>query len=237
MLLLIAQPTWSYPPMNAPELPLIANPASTDREDEQATLVTCAFFFVLAWAIYQALKAWPEKHRRAQLLAAYGRRRSWKKADVPRLQALGVNKSAQRRMVRLAGRSRPVVPKARSLIEEIEDKLKDIRLLIDPHAPSIRRRRALRNWPCWPQYVEALYRGEYAQIKKRGVKGPSEEAEPSVGSALGMSPATVRRICGGVRRNRVEGVNTPEMPPMTLAEFDAWFEGEESLLQLVTAMA
>ena len=217
--------------MTAPEQASIVELSATFEEDKQAQLMTGAYFIVLGVAIYHALKEWPEKRRRAQLLAAYRERHSWKKGDLSRLRALDVNKWALRRMERLVGRGRPVVPKARTLLEEIEDKLNDIVLLFDRHTPSIGRRRALRNWPCWPEYVEALYRGEYFKAKESGVKSPSEEAERSVGRALGMSEAAVRKTCGGVRRKRAACPDRPNMPAITLAEFEGWFEADDGFLR------
>jgi hypothetical protein len=67
--------------MTAPEQASIVELFATFEQDEQAQLMTCAFFIILGVAIYHALKVWPEKHRRAQLLAAYRERHSWKKGD------------------------------------------------------------------------------------------------------------------------------------------------------------
>jgi hypothetical protein len=141
---------------------------------------------------------------------------------------LDVNKWALRRMERLVGRGRPVVPKARTLLEEIEDKLNDIVLLFDRHTPSIVRRRALRNWPCWPEYVEALYRGEHFKAKESGVKSPSEEAKRSVGRALGI----VRGSCPQDLWRRPAQTRGPAQTNRT-GQPSPWLSSRDGLRQMM----
>jgi hypothetical protein len=71
----------------------------------------------------------------------------------------------------------------------------------------------------------------YFKAKESGVKSPSEEAERSVGRALGMSEAAVRKTCGGVRGKHAACPDTPNMPAMTLAEFEGWFGADEGFLR------
>ncbi len=161
-------------------------------------------------------------HHRGELLAAYRRRASWKKADVPRLQSLGVNAAARRRVPLLKGRGRPVVTACQPLWPTVAERLAALQPLISTDSSPQERRRALRLWPWWQHHVEALYRGEHELAKTKGVAGPSRYAEEVVGNALSISPATVHNICGAIRRKRREWDGAANFPPMTLREFDHW---------------
>lgn len=186
--------------------------SSIQQETEQARNIGAALFGIIALAIYKSLETWAEKYRRGQLLAAYRRRHAWKKSDIARLEALGVNATARRRMEHLTGRGRPVVNELRPLDEEIIEKLKAVQLLTDPKASPALRRQAFKMWPWWPHYVEALYRGEHAKAKAECIKSPSEEAERSVGRTLGISAATVHSICGEIRRKRKDDPRVRKFP-------------------------
>jgi hypothetical protein len=185
-------------------------------------------FMVLVASFKHSLVSWAEnlerRHHRAQLLAAYRRRRAWKKSDVPHLKSLGANGAAQRRMERLAGRGRPVVRPHQPLDVAIVMKLGAFQSLVDPDVSPDRRRQAVKEWPWWQHYVEALYRGEHALAKARGTKSASIEAEESVGSALGISSATVHRICGEIGRMRKADEGSADFPAMTLVEYETWME-------------
>lgn len=159
-------------------------------------------------------------HHRGELLAAYRRRSSWKKADVPHLQSLGVNATAQRRMSLLTGRGRPVVHPHQPLWSTLTRRFAEIQPLCDPAASPQQRKRALRRWPWWRHYVEALYRGELARAKNRGIARPSIYAEEIVGDAMNISAATVHKICGEIRRLRGEWEGAANFPPMTLDELN-----------------
>jgi hypothetical protein len=184
--------------------------------------------FVVGLVIFASLASWAEnierRHHRAQLLAAYRRRHAWKKSDIPRLKSLDVNSAARRRMERLAGRGRPVVRPHQPLDVAIVEKVAAFRSLVDPDASPNQRRQAIKVWPWWQHYVEALYRGEHALAKGRGTKSASTEAEISVGKALGISSAAVHSICGEIRRMRKDDKGAANFPPMTLAEYESWME-------------
>jgi hypothetical protein len=79
-------------------------------------------------------------------------------------------------------------------------------------------------WPWWEHYVEALYRSEFAHAKNRGVARPSLHGEDTVGNALYISAAKVRKICGTIRRKRQEWEGAANFPPMTLKEFNGWMQ-------------
>jgi len=183
---------------------------------------------LLMLSIAKTLVTWAQnaerRHSRAQLLDAYRRRHAWKKSDIPRLESLGVNVAARRRMERLAGRGRPVVRPHQPLDVAIVTKLNAFRSLVDPEASPDERRQALRLWPWWPHYVEALYRGEYAIAKQRGTKGASVETELAVGKALAISAAAVHSLCGRIRRMRKDDEESANFPAMTLAELETWMQ-------------
>jgi hypothetical protein len=164
-------------------------PASITGETENP--VTDPYIFaavVLAAAYFQkSIVAWLERleqqHYRGQRLAAYRRRRAWKKSDIPHLESLGVNQAARNRMERLEGRGRPVVKPHRPLDDTIVRIFGALQSLFDAAAPPSQRRQAFKLWPWWNHCVEALYRGEYELAKSRGLKSPSAEAEIAVGTA------------------------------------------------------
>lgn len=218
---------------------LALQPASGAPDGDEAfsrnVLFGLAIVIIAAvYVAYESLEAWAEnlecKYHRGQLLAAYRRRRQWKKADIARLRSLGVNPVAQRRMERVTGRGRPVV-NPRKLEEEIVEKLTAFQALTDPHATPAQRKKAIRQWPWWPHYVEALYRGEYALAKERKVKGASVEAEIEVGRALGISAAKVHGICGVIRRKRKQDPESANFLAITLAEYEAWLVSDEGFAQ------
>jgi hypothetical protein len=169
-----------------------------------------------------AIKTAENNYHRAQLLEAYKRRHSWKKSDNRHLMELGVNKSAKRRMKRLAGRGRPVVRPYLPLDQTLVTKFLALQALFDPATTPDRRKQALKVWPWWSHYVEALYRGEHALAKEQGVAGPSDHAEQLVGGALAISAAKVHSICGEIRRMRKEDSESANFPSMTLAEYQGW---------------
>lgn len=174
---------------------------------------------ILAIAICQLMESAERRYNRGQLLAAYRRRREWKKSDLTRLQSLGVNKAAQSRMARLLGTGRPVVKPHLPMGELVVSKFNAFALLVDSSASVEDRKRAFREWPWWPHYVEALYRGEHEIAVSQDLKGPSNEAEIAVGNELGISAASVHQICGEIRRMRKEDEGSANFPSMTLNEY------------------
>ena len=167
------------------------------------------------------------QHHRAELLEAYKRRTSWKKSDIQSLNSLGVSRAALRRMERLSGTGRPVVRPHQPLDVAIVTKvnaLLSLKCLVDPDTSPDKRRRAFKLWPWWRHYVEALYRGEHALAKEKGIRSASTEAEMSVGRALGISSATVHSICGEIRSMRRDDQGSANFQAMTLAEYESWME-------------
>lgn len=155
-------------------------------------------------------------------MAAYKRRADWKKSDICHLNSLGVNKAARRRMQRLEGTGRPVVSPHQDLGSKILEKLQPLQTLFDPDGTSAERKKAFKRCPWWSHYVEALYRGEHALAKERGIADPSGHAERLVGGALGISAAKLHSICGGIRRMRKEWDGSANFPAMTLIEYESW---------------
>jgi hypothetical protein len=192
-------------------------------------LRTPAFAAALFWVIvlaaaFMALLKAELDHHRGELLAAYRRRKKWKKSDVQNLKSLGVNEVALRRTEKLTGTGRPVVPPHQPFGEVAARKFIAFVRLCDEGSTPEQRKQAFKLWPWWPHYVEALYRGEHALAKERGIAGPSEHAEHLVGSELGVSASTVHRICGEIRRKRKEWDGAADFPPMTLGEYRGWME-------------
>lgn len=183
---------------------------------------------------YKAIGRWfddaERKHDRGERLEAYRLRHSWKKSDIRNLLSLGVNLPAHRRMQRLGGTGRPIVKPHRAFAEEITEKLTAFQLLADPGASPAQRRKAVRQLPCWPDFVEALYRGEHELAKTQRIKNASAEIEITVGRALGISASTVHSICGSIRRKRKENPESADCPTMTIAECEHWINGQKNLI-------
>ena len=175
------------------------------------------------WAEEAARNA-QEKHLRAERLAAYRVRHSWKTSDMRPLLTIGVSQSVQRRMAALHGKGRPVVKPHRPLEEVLCDKLTTWCNLLREDATPGERRRSFRAWPWWKHHVEALYRGELNQARANRVKGPHDHAEMAVAEALRMSQGMVRMICGEIRAKRREDLEAANFQPMVLADYEEWME-------------
>lgn len=186
-----------------------------------STMVGMAVLALNEFAVLAAENA-EERHHRAELLAAYRRRHSWKKSDLAHLESLGVNKAAHSRMTRLTGIGRPVVRPHQPLGGAVVAKALALQPLFSPDSTRAERVRALKSWPWWKHHVEALYRGEHDLAKTTGAVGPAEHAEALVGNALGISPAKVHAICGDIRRLRAEWDGAANFPAMSLGEFEEW---------------
>ncbi len=182
------------------------------------------FFLKVEQAVSSAAEHAERQYDRAQLLAAYRRRHRWKASDIRRLNSLRAGAAARKRMERLAGKGRPVVTRHEPLADVIVTKMRAFQALLDPAASPDARRKAFRHWPWWRHHVEALYRGEHALARERGIAGPSDHAERLVGSALGMSSASIHSICGEIRRMRNECEESANFPAMTLAQHHTWME-------------
>ena len=173
--------------------------------------------------VLQAAEKVEENHRRAQRLAAYRRRRQWKRSDVPSLLSLGVSKAAASRMRRLpARRGRPVVRPYTPASEVILAKLLALGTVCDPKSTPDQRRRAFRNSPWWEHHVEAFYRGERRRAVEDKIAGPYDFAERKVGAALGISQGKVHAVCGAIRDLRRSDELCADFPEATLEEYEEW---------------
>jgi hypothetical protein len=72
----------------------------------------------------------------------------------------------------------------------------------------------------WPYLVEALHRGEHDTRKAAGAKPASDMAARAVAGDLGLSCATVRKLCTKVRQERGEAFS--DFPALTLNDFGRW---------------
>lgn len=177
------------------------------------------------------------KHRRAELIVAYRRRRAWKKSDIPRLKTLAVSEVALRRMERLEGRGRPVVSSHQPLGSAFLTKVRALQILSDPGSSPEKRRSAVKLSHWWPHYVEAMYRGEHSLAKTNRERESSGHAERLVGKELGISASEVHRICGGIRRLRTEWDGAANFPAMTLIDYRDWMETGSHWVELAEGRA
>jgi hypothetical protein len=183
---------------------------------------------VLRKQITSTVEQAEEQHRQRALLAAHRLKNSWKKSDLPGLQSLGITIETEDQR-KLGRRGRPVVQPHKSLSATIIHRLSAVQPLFDPASSPHQRRRALKLWPWWPHFVEALYRGELDRAKARRVAHASDHAEELVGAELNISASQVHRICGKIRRLRKEWDGAANFPAMTLDDFKDWMTtGENS---------
>lgn len=179
---------------------------------------------VIANALSSALEEAERRHHRGEKAAAYRLRRAWKKSDVTNLKTLNLNATAQKRIELLSGKGRPVVKAHRPLDQVISEGVQAFLPLVSPDASPSDRKRAFKKWPYWKHHVEALFRGEHELAKMRGIAGPASHAERLVGSALGISVASVHAICGEIRVKRKEWEGAADFPPMTLEVYEQWMK-------------
>jgi hypothetical protein len=212
-------------PSIMPALQSVGNDPSEPRMDRYiifgAVVLGLVFFqkSIMAW-----LERLEQQNYRGQRLAAYRRRHQWKKSDIPHLKSLNVNVAAQRRLGRLEGLGRPVVKPHRPFDHTILEALSAVQPLFDESASVSQRRQAFKSWPWWSHFVEALYRGEHELAKGQDIRSPSTEAELAVGSALGISPASVHSVCGKIRKMRADDAESANFPSLTLVEYEKWMQ-------------
>ena len=93
---------------------------------------------------------WGEKqnaHRRAALREAYRRRRHWRKADIPKLRALGVCPAADRRLQRIESAKSPgrgVIRSYSPLDETLTTGIAHLSAFFDPATPPAKNSRCSR---------------------------------------------------------------------------------------------
>jgi hypothetical protein len=144
-------------------------------------------------------------HHRQALREAYLRRREWRKADIPRLKVLGVNPSAQRRILALEcrdGRGRGVVRCFRPLDEYLVDGFSTFAELMSSETPPAKRMALLKKSKIWPYIIFALYEFQHRLAKQSGKRAPSTHAEYIVAQQTGISEALVHKLCQKARRSR-----------------------------------
>jgi hypothetical protein len=192
-----------------------------------ATLVGRALV-VLQKQITSTVEQAEEQHRQQALLAAHRLKNSWKKSDLPGLRSLGIIIEAEDQR-KIGSRGRPVVQPHTPLCATIINRLSAVQPLFDPASSPHQRKRALKLWPWWPHFVDALYRGELDRAKARCVAHSSGYAEELVGAELNISASQVHSICGKIRRLRKEWDGAANFPAMTLDDFKDWMTtGENS---------
>ena len=174
-------------------------------------------------AIAEAADRADRAHDRAQRLEAYRRRREWKQSDIPRLESLGVNAAARSRMERLPSlRGRPTIRAHSPLAEVILAKAGALGSMYDPLGTPASRLKALKAFPWWMHHAEALYRGVHEEARRRCLPGPADHAERVVGRALGISPSSLRSLCGAVRAMRARDEACANFPAVTMAQYEEW---------------
>lgn len=175
--------------------------------------------------IQSALENAERQYDRAEKLEAYRRRRQWKSGDKPKLQTLDLNDTAKRLIARLPpSKGRPVVQEHMPLADVIVATVTELNPLWKVESTPSERRQALKKWPRWAHFVEALYRGEHAIAKGERLPGASDHALRLVGAQLCIGPSTVKTLCGTIRKKRGEDPESADFPSMTLAEFRGWME-------------
>ncbi|MDR3419916.1 MAG: hypothetical protein P4L80_01525 [Xanthobacteraceae bacterium] len=210
---------------SAPKTGVIFPPSQVDGGDSiAATFATIGR--VINAVCEHLVSAWEKGERdynRGARLRALQRRRQWKKADRPRLLALGVSSQLIERHVGTKRLGRPVVNQHKPLAHALESIFLAVLALDDRRTKPHERLSILKRLPMWwPYFVEALYRGERESAKARRLRSPSIEAEVIVGKALNMSPEAIHKVCGDVRRGRKKGTALPDCRAMTVAEFEMW---------------
>ena len=227
---------------STPKTGVIIPPTRIDREDSIAATFT-SIGRLINDVCEKVARAWEKgdrDHNRGARLRALRRRRQWKKADRPRLLALGISPRVIEQHIGAKRLGRPVVNEYKPLADALGSIFVEILTLTDRRTKPHERLWILKRLPMWPYFVEALYRGERESAKAGRLRSPSIEAENIVGNALHMSPEAVHKVCGEVRRNRKKGAALPDCRAMTVAEFEAWkrtgefrddpFAGDEKVL-------
>lgn len=154
------------------------------------------------------------------------RRRQWKVSDAQYLRALPRARIAPRRLTLLEAsgqRGRPTVKPYAPLPHMLIRWGKSVHTLVDAATLPHERLKVMKCTKLWPEFAEALYRGCYAEAKVEGIASPSANAEIQAAELLVISPALLRRICTGVRRNRrVENMSEPIIQALSRATFARW---------------
>jgi hypothetical protein len=165
-----------------------------------------------------------EEYERGLTLGALRCRHRWKASDVARARALPRTRLSEKRLSRLMNaptRGRPVVRTHQSLPHLLINNLQAAQALFGPGTLPRNRIKLLKQTRFWPYFAEALYRGCYLETKAEKIPGPSVEAEARAGNLLTISPATLRKLCGPIRRER-DSDGEPIWPALSPEQFKRW---------------
>ena len=171
-------------------------------------------------------KAFEQAERRYVRLVhwrIYRARRRWKASDRRHLQTYALTNAARLKLTRARGVGRPCVRPYKPFEVLCEEAFGDFGVICDASQPPHLQQQAMKRLPCWPELLEALYRGEWAVARAAGRKSPHESAEFTLAAAFAISPALVRKTCTEARRNH--GRAESPLQATTLAEFAAEREG------------
>jgi hypothetical protein len=124
----------------------------------------------------------------------------------------------------LHGRGRPIVTAHTDPLTGLLTKLFPLIVGFRFDAPRKDRLSAVKHFKWWPDYVEAVYRGEYEAAKASSLKSAAEVTEDRIADALGISSAVVRKLCTQVRKLREHDFEAADFPPATLAGFMEWID-------------
>ena len=127
-------------------LPLMTDSSSAPVDDISAFISKVGLFVEgLPGSINRWFEGKQNAHRRAALLEAYRRRQHWRKADIPKLRALGVCPVADRRLQRIESAKSPgrgVIRSYSPLDETLTTGIAHLSAYFDPATPPAKRSRA-----------------------------------------------------------------------------------------------
>jgi len=217
------------PALEDPHGQLVSLPLAPATEPT-AWLASLGVLLLLGYqAIAEAAADMERRYDRAELLTVYRRRRDWKKSDTANLRTYQLSPVAERRIERLGGVGRPVVRAHIALAEMVLDRWRSFQGVVEPAVSPRDRLQALKHWPWWPHYVEALYRGEHLLARDAGVSGAAGYAEQRVADLFAISSAKVHKICGEIRRKRRDCYDDANFPAATRSQFEEWLASGETM--------
>lgn len=189
--------------------------SSNDAPDPSTQLGWAIAILIFFYALWQALIEAERRYDRAALARVYRKRHQLKRADGPRVLDYPVNDVMRRRAAEASRMGPPAVQPVKPFDAHCQEILQAVVIAFDPRLPVHARRRALKELPCFPQLILALYRGEQEHADALRLKSPHERAEERVASEFCLSTSSVRRRCVQARR----ATNGLAFDPMTLTVF------------------
>lgn len=216
----------------------IEGPSRTGRNGAGVNETAGSIMRALAIALENWCDVLERQHREELKRRALALKPRWRKADIGRLLRLdiGGERADRLHMATLFEGRGPhggpaVVPKPKTLAEEIVAWVRFGQKLFAPATPPHFRRAMYQETRWWPHLVEAAYRGELhraraslgrLRLKDRHGATASEIAEKRVAEAAIISAAKVHALCQRVRIERELGA--PQYPEMTAAELKRHLE-------------